>query len=104
MAAMDGTDTHDTIRAQTWWQRQLPPSPLARSLSVQSILYAVGVPASRETAGSPLLGLFSDAFTTKYPIRHVPTYGPPSNRSIERQGQPLDQEMIDRLRSLGYVR
>ena len=69
-----------------------------------TILYALGVPASRETAGSPLLGLFSDAFTTKYPIRHVPTYGPPSNRSIERQGQPLDQEMIDRLRSLGYVR
>ncbi|WP_234410780.1 MFS transporter [Nocardioides terrigena] len=25
-----------------WWQRQLPPSPLARRLSVQSILFAVG--------------------------------------------------------------
>jgi hypothetical protein len=69
-----------------------------------TILYALGVPASRETAGSPLLGLFSDTFTTRYPIRHVPTYGRPSNRPTERQGQPLDQEMIDRLRSLGYVR
>ncbi|WP_297621258.1 hypothetical protein [Nocardioides sp.] len=33
-------------RAQTtstsWWQRQLPPSPLARSLSIQSILFAIG--------------------------------------------------------------
>jgi hypothetical protein len=69
-----------------------------------TILYALGVPASRETAGAPLLGLFSDAFTTRYPVRHVPTYGRPSNRPLERQGQPLDQEMIDRLRSLGYVR
>ncbi len=42
MAAMDGTDTHETIRRQTWWQRQLPPSPLARSLSIQSILFAIG--------------------------------------------------------------
>jgi Type I phosphodiesterase / nucleotide pyrophosphatase len=69
-----------------------------------TILYALGVPASRQTAGSPLLGLFSDTFTTRYPIRHVPTYGRPSNRPTEREGQPLDQEMIDRLRSLGYVR
>ena len=42
MAAMDGTETQDTIRVQSWWHRQLPPSPLARSLSVQSILYAIG--------------------------------------------------------------
>ncbi len=26
----------------SWWRRQLPPSPLARRLSVQSILFAVG--------------------------------------------------------------
>lgn len=69
-----------------------------------TILYALGVPASRETAGAPLLGLFTDAFTARYPVRHVSTYGRPSNRPSERQGQPLDQEMIDRLRSLGYVR
>jgi MFS family permease len=37
MGAMERTQTR-----QSWWQRQLPPSPLARSLSVQSILFAVG--------------------------------------------------------------
>lgn len=45
MSTMDDTGTRDTgARAgtQSWWQRQLPPSPLARSLSVQSILFAVG--------------------------------------------------------------
>ncbi len=42
MGAMDGTETQDETRRESWWRRQLPPSPLARSLSVQSILFAVG--------------------------------------------------------------
>lgn len=42
MSTMDGTETRREPGAQSWWQRQLPPSPLARSLSVQSILFAVG--------------------------------------------------------------
>jgi MFS family permease len=42
MGAMDGTDTQDGTQTKSWWQRQLPPSPLARSLSIQSILFAVG--------------------------------------------------------------
>ena len=69
-----------------------------------TILYALGIPASQESSGTPLLGVFADAFTKRYPVRSVPTYGRPMNRPAERQGQPLDQEMIDRLRSLGYVR
>jgi hypothetical protein len=28
----------------------------------------------------------------------------PMQKPADTQGQPLDQEMIDRLRSLGYVR
>ena len=39
---MDRTETQDATQRQSWWRRQLPPSPLARSLSVQSILFAVG--------------------------------------------------------------
>jgi MFS family permease len=42
MGAMERTDTYDGTRRESWWRRQLPPSPLARSLSVQSILFAVG--------------------------------------------------------------
>ena len=38
MEVMDQTPT----TTKSWWQRQLPPSPLARSLSIQSILFAVG--------------------------------------------------------------
>ncbi|HEV2796877.1 MAG TPA: MFS transporter [Nocardioides sp.] len=39
---MDPTDTQPAAQRESWWRRQLPPSPLARSLSVQSILFAVG--------------------------------------------------------------
>jgi hypothetical protein len=69
-----------------------------------TILYALGVPIARDLAGAPLLGLFATEFAGRYPVRDVPTYGPPSQDTAGRQGQPLDQEMIDRLRSLGYVR
>ena len=41
------------------------------------------------------------AFAQRYAVRHVATYGRPDSRRALRAGQPLDQEMIDRLRSLG---
>jgi Type I phosphodiesterase / nucleotide pyrophosphatase len=69
-----------------------------------TILQALGVPLSRELAGRPLIELFAADFARRYPVRQVSTYGMPSAARVERGGQPLDQEMIDRLRSLGYVR
>jgi hypothetical protein len=48
--------------------------------------------------------LFSDRFRERYPVRQVDTYGAPSTATGDRGGKPLDQEMIDRLRSLGYVK
>ena len=69
-----------------------------------TVLYALGVPISRTLAGHPLVSLFTDSFSSRYPVRYVATYGPPRSGLAARDGQPLDQEMIDRLRSLGYVR
>jgi hypothetical protein len=69
-----------------------------------TILYALGVPASRDLAGKPILDLFTPEFVARYPVRYVTTYGPPVAPSASRRGQPLDQETIDRLRSLGYVK
>ena len=69
-----------------------------------TLLHALGVPISRELAGTALTGLFEDAFARRYPVRQVETYGEPSPNNSARGGQPLDQEMIDRLRSLGYVK
>jgi len=69
-----------------------------------TILHALGIPISRELAGVPLTSFFEPAFLRRYPVRQVATYGPPSVQRQARSGQPLDQEMIDRLRSLGYVK
>jgi hypothetical protein len=69
-----------------------------------TILHALGVPVAADLASPPLRDLFSDGFRARYPIRTVATYGEPAARSASGRGRPLDQEMIDRLRSLGYVR
>jgi hypothetical protein len=67
-----------------------------------TIWRALGIPLSRELAGKPIGALLGDAFDVT--DRVVETYGRPSVTSLPRGGKPLDQEMIDRLRSLGYVR
>jgi hypothetical protein len=69
-----------------------------------TVLHLLGVPLSAELAGVPLADLFPAAFITRHPVRHVATYGRPSTETTPRTGQPLDSEMIERLRSLGYVR
>jgi hypothetical protein len=69
-----------------------------------TVLHLLGVPISTELEGAPLTGLLSARFLERYPVRQVARYGRPSASPVERTGQPLDQEMIDRLRSLGYVR
>ena len=69
-----------------------------------TILHALGIPVSRELAGTPLSQFFDPEYLQRYPIRQVATYGAPVSPQPSRSGQPLDQEMIDRLRSLGYVK
>jgi hypothetical protein len=69
-----------------------------------SLLYALGVPLSEQLAGRPLLDLFESAFVARYAVRHVETYGPPSSSGRRVTGRALDDEALERLRSLGYVR
>jgi hypothetical protein len=76
----------------------------AQTAVAPTILHALGVPVAKDLASAPLADLFSDGFRARYPVRTVATYGESSARSGPNRGRPLDQEMIDRLRSLGYVR
>ncbi len=69
-----------------------------------TILHLLGVPVSRDLRGKPRLELFTGDFIARYPVREVATYGAPSAPTAARSGQPLDQETIDRLRSLGYLK
>jgi hypothetical protein len=65
-----------------------------------TLWFALGLPLSRELAGAPIPELFGRKRTDRY----VPTYGRPDVTPSRAEGRSLDQEMIDRLRSLGYVK
>jgi hypothetical protein len=67
---------------------------------VPTLLHTLGVPLSRELAGNVVKGWFA---ATGAP-RFVDSYGRPFAAPASGAGRPLDQEMIDRLRSLGYVK
>jgi hypothetical protein len=69
-----------------------------------TLLYALGVPASRELHGRPLTELFDAGFTARVPPRVVDAFGPPALAPRQPGAAPLDREMLERLKSLGYVR
>lgn len=69
-----------------------------------TVLAALGVPVASDLAGAAARALFSEEFQRKHPERLVATYGERRRSTQPRTGQPLDQEMIERMRSLGYVR
>ena len=68
-----------------------------------TVLHMLGIPLSRELPGEPIRTVMLGT-TRDREIRYVATYGRPSATTAPREGKPLDQEAIDRLRSLGYVR
>ena len=79
--------------------------PNAPTTSVAAtVLDALGVPIARDLAAGPLLDLFDPAFVRSHPEREVATYGARGAMSRRGSGKPLDREMIERMRSLGYVR
>lgn len=69
-----------------------------------TVLHALGIPIAQDLAGRAVIGLFSRAFQDTHAVRDVASYG--ARRSVARTGSgaPLDREMIERMRSLGYVR
>lgn len=86
------------------YDERVPPHDTVLDIA-PTVLYALGVPVSRELPGTALgMKLFKPDFVRVYPERFVDRYGVPFVNPAARAGKPLDQEMIDRLRSLGYVR
>jgi hypothetical protein len=69
-----------------------------------TILHALGVPVARDLASPPAVELFSQEFAAGHPVRPVASYGARRTAARAGAGAPLDREMIERMRSLGYVR
>ncbi len=67
-----------------------------------TVLHLLGLPVSNELNGSVLLAAFDDAFRKAHPVRHVASYGRrPRARPL---GSSFDRDVIEELRSLGYIR
>jgi Type I phosphodiesterase / nucleotide pyrophosphatase len=83
---------YSTANAETPGRNRSP-------LDVAPTVWAtLGLPLSRELAGQPI-GLIEPSS-----YRYVDRYGKPFAGTAPRTGKPLDQETIDRLRSLGYIK
>lgn len=67
-----------------------------------TVLHLLGLPVSNELDGSVLLAAFDDAFQKAHPVRPVASYGRrPRARPL---GSSFDRDVIEELRSLGYIR
>ncbi len=76
----------------------------SRADLMPTLLYVLGIPTSRELPGRVLTALFTDSFTRSHSVRVIDSFGPRVVAPRPANATPLDQEMLDRLRSLGYVR
>jgi hypothetical protein len=77
---------------------------VGRADVMPTLLYLLGVPASRELPGRPRADLLSPEFVARVPAREVEGYGRRVIGPRPANVTPLDDEMLERLRSLGYVR
>ena len=67
-----------------------------------SVLHLLGVPRSRELEGRVLEAALSEPFRRDHPVRSVDTYGRrPSSRPAD---SAFDQDVLEQLKSLGYIR
>jgi hypothetical protein len=80
------------------------PGPARPEDVAPTLLYALGVPVSRELPGRVLTGLFPPAFTQRHAVRTVASFGRrDAGAAAPARARELDEEMRERLRSLGYV-
>jgi hypothetical protein len=86
-----------------------PPVAAATDLGLVSardiaptVLHLSGLPISAELDGQVIEAAFAAAFRAAHPVRHVPAYGRrPAARAAESS---FDREVLEELRSLGYIR
>ena len=78
-----------------------PAAPAGERDVAPTVLHLLGMPVSDELEGGVLEAALSPAFRAAHPVRHVTSYGlRPQGRLRE---SAFDREMLEELRSLGYI-
>ncbi len=69
-----------------------------------TLLHVLGLPVSQELSGRVLESVLSPAFVAAHAVRAVPTFGRRLLPPERPDAVPLDDDALERLRSLGYIR
>lgn len=68
-----------------------------------TILYGLGLPVAEDFAGRPRMALFDGEFRRAHPARTIRTWGKREQGGTAKSSK-ADQELLDELRALGYIR
>jgi hypothetical protein len=79
-------------------------TPIAPDEIAPTVLWMLGLPSARDMDGGPRADLLTpDAAAALPPVRWIASYGRQETEGIERAASSIDQEMLERFRSLGYI-
>jgi len=69
-----------------------------------TLLYIMGLPVADDMDGRVCTGAFTDEFLRAHRIRTIPSYGPRKEYSSKAIETNFDDKIIERLKSLGYLK
>jgi hypothetical protein len=66
-----------------------------------TVLYAIGLPVADDFAGRARTEIFTEDFRSLHPLQTIPTWG--ERDADGGRSSAVDEELVDRLRALGYL-
>jgi predicted AlkP superfamily phosphohydrolase/phosphomutase len=69
-----------------------------------TILALQGIPVPQDMDGEVSTSLVPPSFWVDHPVRHVPSYEARGEQNSVEATSDMDEEVLDRLRALGYIR
>jgi predicted AlkP superfamily phosphohydrolase/phosphomutase len=69
-----------------------------------TLLYLFDLPVGEDMDGQVLIDAFQDDFNKHKKIRFIPTYGAPAKTDASKRPRELDEEVLEDLKSLGYIK
>jgi len=78
--------------------------PIRLTDMVPTMLYIMGLPVAKDMDGDVYRGVFEDEFLDKNPIQYIKSYGKRKDVSRTPSRSRFDEEILERLKSLGYIK
>ena len=69
-----------------------------------TLLYLFGLPVGEDMDGCVIAEVFHEKFKKSRKIRFIPSYGAPSKSEGDKKPRELDKEVLEDLKSLGYIK